>query len=191
MATDEVEEIDLDSEPESDDAVSEPKPKLSLGNKKIKIFAMLLLIMVGQVGVIYFFVPAPASTTDATSEDDSAVSADATDDTAFDEVVEVEIDTFNVTNSGAGNGTVIHISFKLVAIVSKNIEHEFDTAVNETNQHRVRQAILQVARSTSRNDLNDPNLRAMKRRIREEINKVLRKSDIIEVVISNFSTLEQ
>ena len=61
----------------------------------------------------------------------------------------------------------------------------------DVNTDRVRQAVVKVARSSNREDLEDPNLSTMKRLIREEINKVLRKSFIIEVVISDFRTMEQ
>ena len=67
----------------------------------------------------------------------------------------------------------------------------FETAANQHHNARVRQAVLKVARSASLEDLNDPNLTTIKRQLREEINKVLRKSYVTEVVISDFKTMEQ
>ena len=105
--------------------------------------------------------------------------------------VEVEIDSFSISNSLAAPGSVIHVSFKLVATVAMGQETAFGELVGKTKQARVRQAVIKVARSASLEDLQDPDLNVFKRQIKEEINKVLQKSYVNDVIISSFRTMEQ
>lgn len=97
-------------------------------------------------------------------------------------------DPFNCTNNQEeGN---LHLRFKVVAVVKANQQIAFrDT--NAAHKTRVRQAVENVVRSASRDDLNDPKLGTLKRFIREEVNKILGKSFIIEAVIHDFSMIEQ
>lgn len=98
---------------------------------------------------------------------------------------------FRCTNSNAtdGNGT-IHIDFKLIALVPAKLAEHFKSKLKE-HEFRIRQAVEKVARSNRLEDLNDPTLSKMKRLICEEINKLLHKTYITEVVISDFTTMEQ
>lgn len=150
---------------------------------------LLLLVVVGvEIAAVWFLLPSP----------EMAGARKNTSDGAFDEGLdtgepatrEVLIDTFNVTNRRAAAG-VIHIAFRLVAVVAAEHEVAFNEAANRLHRARVRQAVVKVARMSSLEDLGDPELSTVKRRIREEVNKVLRKSYITEVVISEFRTLEQ
>ena len=61
----------------------------------------------------------------------------------------------------------------------------------EVHSARVRQLVNQIVRRSSLEDLNDPNLSTIKRLIRQEVNRLLRKSYVIEVVISDIRTMEQ
>lgn len=158
--------------------------------RKSKILMLLLAVMAAQVGLIYFLVPAPSGTAALADEPTDQAVAE-TPEAAASDIVEVVIDDFNVTNNKASTSSVIHITFKLVAIVSRGAEHEFKAAANEVHRARVRQAVVIVARSCSLADLDDPHLTSLKRQIREEINKVLRKSTVIEIVINDFKTMEQ
>ena len=63
--------------------------------------------------------------------------------------------------------------------------------VKENNKARVKQAVIEVVRKSSLTDLNDPQLSTMKRMMKEAINKVLKKSYIIETVISEYRTMTQ
>lgn len=107
------------------------------------------------------------------------------------ESAEVTLETFMTTNNKAAPGSIIHMTFRLVCIVATAQRTAFEHAANEEHRHRVRETILKVARSASMEDLSDPDLSTIKRLFREEINKVLRKSYVTEVVISDFKTIEQ
>ena len=107
------------------------------------------------------------------------------------ESTEVTLETFMTTNNKASPGSIIHMTFRLVCIVATAQRTAFEHAANEEHRHRVRETVLKVARSASMEDLSDPDLSSIKRLFREEINKVLRKSYVTEVVISDFKTIEQ
>lgn len=162
------------------------------GSNKLKILILLAVVTVGEAAVMYFLVPAPAGTSEkTTAADGDGAAADSADGIFGEDVAEVEIDAFNVTNSKAADGSVVHISFQLHGVVPASETDAFDQAANSAHRARVRQAVDKVARSSSLEDLNDPGLNTIKRLIKEEINKVLHKSYISEVVISDFKTIEQ
>ena len=96
---------------------------------------------------------------------------------------------FRCTNSSATEGT-IHIDFKLIALVPSKLAEHFKSKLKD-HEFRIRQAVEKVARSNRLEDLNDPTLSKMKRLICEEINKLLHKTYITEVVVSDFTTMEQ
>jgi flagellar basal body-associated protein FliL len=130
-----------------------------------------------------YFLVTPSAPAEA-AEPEAAVEAQP-------ELVEVPIDTFNTSNRSAAAGSVIHVRFNLVATVPRGHEVALDDAVTRTMPARIRQAVMEVARSSSLDDLKDPELSVLKRKVKEEINKVLRKSLVSEVIISEFRTMEQ
>ncbi|MEX0717926.1 MAG: flagellar basal body-associated FliL family protein [Planctomycetaceae bacterium] len=165
--------------------------RFALDAKKIRVLGLLAVIMAGQALLMLLFLPAPVETP---TDGAAALLAEDGDDGAADlnlSLVEVAIDEFNTTNSRATPGSIIHVSFKLVAIVAANEREPFATAVNGSHEARVREAIEKVVRSTSLDDLRDPSYVMLKRRIKSDINKVLRKSYVIEAVIRDFKTIEQ
>ena len=162
-------------------AAAAPKPGL-LGKPAV-LGGLMVAVMIIEFGVLYFLLPGP--TPDPAAAVDAAAQEEAAD------AVEVAVDAFSTTNGRAAPGSVIHISFKLVALVAAGEGAAFDLAANTNHKARVRQAVYQVARSASLEDLNDPNLTTIRRQLREQINKVLRKSFVTEVVISDFKTMEQ
>lgn len=162
-----------------------PEPaKTGSRNRKLQIAALLAVVMLAEAGVMYFLIPPPATASAETelSGDDGALAVES---------VEVEIGSFSVTNSRATDGSIWHISFNLYAVVPRTKQQEFDQAANNFHKARVRQAVVQVARSSNLEDLSDPGLNTIKRLLKEVINKVLQKSYITEVVISEFKTIEQ
>lgn len=182
-----------DTASESHSAADEPSlQRVRLSRKHLKVGALLLLVMALEAAGIYLILPRPAESSSeprqgvALQDEESDQRAGPIGDT-----VEVEVGTFRCTNSRAVTGAVVHVSFKLVAIVSRSQQRAFETAATGLHKNRVRQAVLEVVRSANLEDLNDPKLRTIKRQTREKINKVLRKSYVIETVISEFTVLEQ
>jgi flagellar basal body-associated protein FliL len=158
-----------------------PPAKRTLLSKPLFFGALLLVVSAGMAGTFLVLLH-----DDEAHKDELALTTEEGND-----AVEVTVDTFSTTNSRAAPGAVIHLTFKLTAVVAKGQDVAFETAANQHHNARVRQSVLKVARSASLEDLNDPNLTTIKRQLREEINKVLRKSYVTEVVISDFKTMEQ
>ncbi len=192
MATKKADKIDAEPESTDDEIVEEAPAKSRFGGGYVKILALLTVVMVGEAGLFYFLGLGPAAEPkQAGAEESKTQDEELTKDNAQSENVEVEVDTFNISNNRAAADAVVHVTFEFVALVSRDQEQAFDEASNKMYKARVRQAIIKVIRSSSLEDLNDPNLSTIKRLLREEVNKVLRQSYIIEVVISDFKTMEQ
>lgn len=163
---------------------------------KLKLIILLVVAMIGEAGA-FMFVGGGSSTpaTAATTEGAAATPADsAVDDLEKSKqagLSEVEIHNFTVTNNIAAADTIVHVAFKLHALVPSDQETAFKEAVTMASKARVREAVEKIARSSTMDDLKDPNLATLKRLLKEEINKVLKQSYIVEVVISEFRTMEQ
>jgi flagellar basal body-associated protein FliL len=78
----------------------------------------------------------------------------------------------------------------VAAVVKTNDAVQFRESVTK-HKNRIRQAIEKIFRSAERDELNDANLNALKRSMKEEVNKVLRKSYVDEIVVYDFSMIEQ
>lgn len=165
----------------ADDAATAAPSKL-LG-KQALIAVLLLVVSAGLAGAFLWLLP---GSSEAHGHDEAAAGEHGPSGDA----VEVLIDTFSTTNSRAAPGSVIHVTFKLTAIVPAGQDVAFEHAANQHHNARVRDVVQMVARSASLEDLNDPNLTTIKRQLREEINKVLRKSYVTDVVISEFKMIE-
>lgn len=158
-------------------------------NKQMLMIAGgVVVVMVVEAVLILSLMPArPASATSVDDAADDALAAAA----PTDDLTEVFIDSFNCTNNLVAPGSVLHLSFRVVGVVPAKQQLSFEENANRTHKTRVRQSIERIARSSSLEDLNDPNLSTIKRLIREETNKILGRSYISEVVINDFRMMEQ
>lgn len=162
------------------EAPAAPARKRLLG-KPAFIGLLLLVVSIGMAGAFLVILSGGSE-----PEEEEEVSLEEVLDS-----VEVPIDEFSTTNGRAAPGSVIHTTFKLTAVVPMGQEIEFERLANQQNNGRVRQAVEKIVRSANLDDLNDPNLSTMKRQLREEINKILKKSYVSEIVISDFKMMEQ
>jgi len=169
------------------EAVAKPKS----GKKKLIVIAVIVLIVLAQLAVVYFFLLAPSAKTEEKKTEAVEQLIPTAGESALGDMVEVNIGTdFNCTNGKAHEGAVIHINFKVVALVNTNEEVNFKEAVKAADA-RIKEAVMIVARQADTEALNDPNLGSIKRLIREQINKILKKSYIREIVISEYSLIER
>ncbi len=95
---------------------------------------------------------------------------------------------FNCTNNR--EESIVHLRFKVMAVVKSGQEVPF-REMNTAYKARIRQAIEKIARNATREDFDDPSLNTLRRLIREEVNKVLGKSFVMDSVIYDFSMIEQ
>ena len=151
----------------------------------IKIAAVVGLLMTVEAGVLFFMLSGgEASAANAEAEATAAIADGAAEVAAGSDLVEVEMSPgFSVTNSTADLGTLVHVNFELVCAVSGPNESAFTAAVGETYKNRLRQVVTEIVRSASLEELQDPDLNQLKRRIREELNKTLQHSFVVEVII--------
>lgn len=172
------------------DGADKPNPKS--GGGKLKVLILVAVAMIGEAGLFYFLgIGGGGQTGEAAAAEEELKPEMTEEDKAADELTEVEVHSFNVTNSTAASDSIVHVSFKLHALVTTDQKDAFDEAANTNNKARVRQAVEQTARSATLEDLSDPKHSTLKRLLREEINKVLRQSFVVEVIISDFKKMEQ
>ena len=106
------------------------------------------------------------------------------------EFAEVPLGDFSFSNGTAAPGMTIHVDFKLSAVATSKQAQSLESQL-KLHQGQVREAVNKIVRMSSLEELNDPNLATIKRLIRDDINRVLRKSYVVEVVITDVRTMEQ
>ncbi|MAT16741.1 MAG: hypothetical protein CMJ46_15900 [Planctomyces sp.] len=163
--------------------------------KLIKIGGLLAVVLGLQVIVVWWLLSRPTVPATELTPGEEIENAISTEDTVggVSSVTdkEVEIDTFNCTNTSAIDEGVVHVSFHLSATTNPSNEVDFQLAVTNTAERRVKEAVERVARNAPYEDLKDPNLNSIRRQLKDEINKVLRKSYVNEVQITEFKIIEQ
>lgn len=177
------------------EAPSIPPPKSGGGlGGIVKIGGLVLVLLIAQVGIFWVFfggpAPAPAAAATQTSATEAAKKAEVAVPDEYSEV-QVSLQPFRCTNgkAAAGGGTV-HIDFKLVALVPAPQAIKFADKL-KSHESRIRQIVSTVARSLTLEDLNDPELKVMKRRMREEINKSLKDVVVQEIIVVDYTHMEQ
>lgn len=180
----------------SESAEQAPAKKFSLGSKKVKIGALLLVVMLVQTAVVYLVLPRPTSGAHDEEADEHAAGSNSHGHggghggKSTGAAGEVLIGDFSSSVTASG-GTIMFVTFELHAVVSGSQRDEFATLVNDTYKARVQQSVVKVIRMASMDELNDPQLDVLKRNLRTEINNVLPQRFVNEVIISEFRTMEQ
>jgi len=163
--------------------------------KWIVIGAIVLIVVIVQVVVTSLLLPghAPADSGakhEEKEQDHAATNQHHGDAENDGEFAEVPMGDFSFSNGTAAPGMIIHVDFKLSAVATSKQASSLDAQL-KLHQARVRQAVNKIVRMSSLDELNDPNLATIKRLIREDINRLLRKSYVLEVVITDVRTMEQ
>jgi len=103
---------------------------------------------------------------------------------------EVDLCKFNVVVHHPASNVTLRVNFHLIGTVPGDEHHEFEELLAK-NQHRLRdQAIFEV-RNCQIDDLTDPGLALLKRRILAKSNDLLGKPLMHSVIFSDFSFVEQ
>jgi len=104
--------------------------------------------------------------------------------------VEVDLGEFCVTALQPAANLTLRIDFHLFGSVAAENEKEFKRLL-EDNRHRFREQVLVTIRSADIADLTDASLGLVKRTILERAHKTLGKPLLREVIISDYSFVEQ
>ena len=103
---------------------------------------------------------------------------------------EVDLGKYNVVVHHPASNVTLRVNFHLIGTVVTDEQHEFEELLSK-NQHRLRdQAIFEI-RNCQIDDLTDPGLALLKRRILAKSNDLLGKPLLHSVVFSDFSFVEQ
>ena len=106
------------------------------------------------------------------------------------QAVEVELGDYSITVSQANSNLSLRVDFQLIGTVIEKDKGKLVAAM-ERNKHRFRDKIILKIRDSSAEDLSDPGLGLIKRRILETSNTVLGMPILQTVVFSQFSYVEQ
>jgi flagellar basal body-associated protein FliL len=162
--------------------------------KKMLIGVIVLTVVAVQAFVTYLLLPhSPASDAGHKTPEKEAATAPAHEhepESNEGDVAEVALGDFSFSNGTAMPGAIIHVDFKLAAVTSAKQATSLEAQV-KIHTARIRQAVNKIVRGSNLEELNDPNMYAIKRSVRDEVNRVLRKSYVNELVITDVRIIEQ
>jgi hypothetical protein len=104
---------------------------------------------------------------------------------------EVALGDFSFSNTIALRGVTTHVDFRLAALAAPTQVATLESQINRSNQGRIREVINKIVRNCNLDELNDPNLDAMRRQIREGLNELLGKRLIIDLMINDIRIIQQ
>ena len=84
----------------------------------------------------------------------------------------------------------MHLQIHFTATVDKEENEEFTTLFEE-HKSRIRQRILSILRSSTQEDLADPSLGLIRRKIQEGLNKLLDRKMILSVFFTDANVMPQ
>jgi flagellar FliL protein len=106
------------------------------------------------------------------------------------ETVEVDLGAHSFTSYVPARGTNLRIDFHLYGIVSHEEHTEFEHLYHPV-ANRLRESVLVVIRNADVADLTEANLGLIKRRILEKSNRLLGKNLLRDLVVTDFTFVEQ
>ena len=103
---------------------------------------------------------------------------------------EVDLGKFNVIVHEPSSQMTLRVNFHLIGTVPEEEHTEFEHLL-EKHEHRLRDHTIFEIRNSKIEDLTDPGLALLKRRILAKSNELLGKPMLRSVVFSDFSFVEQ
>ena len=180
------------NEPDDDKGVDRKEiAEKKSGNGKMKILILIVVAMLGEAGLFFFLGVGSSGASDAAATETMSGEDGPKPDDEEEELVEVEVHDFSVTNTIAATDTVVHISFKVHALLAIDQETGFKEKITASHKVRVRESIETIFRSATMEDLTDSSLSTLKRLVREEITRVLRQSYVVSIVFNDYKTIQQ
>ena len=104
--------------------------------------------------------------------------------------IEVDLGKYNVVVHQPAANMTIRVNFHLIGTVMEEEQHEFEEIMHKS-QHRLRDTAIFEVRNSQIEDLTDPGLALLKRRILAKSNDLFGKPLLHSVVFSDFSFIEQ
>ncbi len=104
--------------------------------------------------------------------------------------VEVDLGDHSFSTFLPARGVNLRVDFHLYGIVRREDQAEFDKLYQPVS-NRIRESVLVVSRNAEISDLTEANLGLIKRRILEKTNRLLTKNLLRDVVVTDFTYVEQ
>ncbi len=178
-------------------AVDGDQPAKSGGSltSKLLIVGFMVGVVAIECAIAYFLIPSAdevaqmaerkmADRLPETMGDDRDADKDANP------TVELDLGEYTVTVTQPNSNTALRVDFKLVGTVAEGDEREA-TGLFDRNVHRFRDQILYEVRNSEPADLADPALGLIKRRFLDKSSAVFGKPIFREILIPQFSYVEQ
>jgi flagellar FliL protein len=184
-----------DKQPKADATPAPAKASGGLKGKLIIAGFMGSVVMV-ECALAYFLIPT-ADQVAALAEHNLQKKLPASLSEGHDEhgensakTIEIDLGEYSITITQPNSPTAIRVDFHLVGTAleeeSKDVQSAFDNSV-----HRFRDMVISEIRHLENNDLADPGLGLIKRRILEKSNALFGKPILKSVVFPDFSYIEQ
>jgi hypothetical protein len=162
--------------------------------KTIIVAALVAVVILAECMFAYMLIPSRGELEkwSAAKAAKEAASGHAAQDHKSEGKPETEVDLgkYNVIVHHPASNVTLRVNFHLIGTVPSEEHHEFEELLVK-NQHRLRdQAIFEI-RNCQIDDLTDPGLALLKRRILAKSNDLLGKPLLHSVVFSDFSFVEQ
>lgn len=151
---------------------------------KYKLYAIFAALMLLE-GVVFLFLMGNNSRSVSETEKEMVKEAQAQA-----EFVEFDLGEFKISNNSV-EGSPIRIDCKIFAEVPKEYETNFNEAY-ESKKHRVRDAVQAVIRGATYADVTDPDLGAIKRKLKKSVTDVVgsEKPYVAQIIVSDFQSYE-
>jgi flagellar basal body-associated protein FliL len=154
---------------------------------------IVVAVVTGEGLAAYMLMPSAADTAAAAKAALEAHAPEPEDDhhgSKEPELQEVNLEQFKITSFQPASSITLRIEFHLYGMCKADKAEEFNHLM-ETKKNRVRDNVMSIIRSADMNDLTDPALALIKRKILETTNKALGRPLLQGVVFSEFTFLEQ
>lgn len=177
----------------SQDAAAKGTHSSWFGRAKLLLFAVGVVVV--ECAIAYLLIPAAAETPALAAKPAKAEHAPASESAHGEELgeaheVEADLGKFGVTSFQPSTNSTLLIDFHLYGTVGAEEKAAFERAM-EGNQHRFRDQVIVIVRSSELTDLTDAGLGLIKRKILEKSNRLLGKPYLRSVIFSDFSFVEQ
>ncbi len=179
----------------SQDAAAKETHSSWFGRMKLLLFAVVVVIV--ECVVAYLLIPAAAETPALAAQPgkvehggDQKTEAVASEESGEAREIEVDLGKFGVTSFQPSTNSTLLIDFHLYGTIGSEEKAAFERAM-EVSQHRFRDQVIVIVRSSELTDLTDAGLGLIKRKILEKSNRLLGKPYIRSVIFSDFSFVEQ
>jgi flagellar FliL protein len=167
----------------------------------VKAIAFVSIIVIVQVVGASMFIPSAQDTEKLARQYVAAMAGEAAASGAHDgdslgeehsdeEIVEVELGTFNITHFNPASNSTLSIDFELFCAVLASDATEFQHLF-EKNKVRVREQVIMTLHAAESKDLSDAGLGLIKRQILEKTNRALGHPMVREVLFSKFNFVER